>query len=54
MENYNWEFVHDTIDNTDTYIESMTNGTFIDDEYYEEDNNKWQTYYEEISEEIEY
>ena len=54
MENYNWEFVNDNIDNTDNYIESMTNGTFIDDEYYSEDNNQWQTYYEEISEEIEY
>jgi len=32
----------------------MTDGTYLDDEYYDEDNNEWENYYHEIRDEIEY
>lgn len=54
MENHNWEYVYDYIADSTDYIESMTEGTYIDDEYYEEENNQWADYYEDISDELEY
>lgn len=53
MESHNWEYVNDHIADSVDYIESMTEGTYIDDEYYDEENNEWQNYYEEIGEIIE-
>lgn len=55
MENFEWEY-YDSADSTADYFDSMTEGTFYEDEYYEEqvDLNNWQDYYNEISDEIEY
>jgi len=54
MTDYKWEFIYDNTDTLDDYDESMTNGTYIDDEYRDDvDDNVWQNYYEEIGEIIE-
>ena len=53
MENYNWEYIYDNIGDNNDYIDSMTDGTYIDDEYYNEENNEWKNYYEEVGEIIE-
>ena len=54
MTDYKWEFIYDNSDTLDGYDESMTNGTYIDDEYRDDvDDNVWQNYYEEIGEIIE-
>ena len=53
MENYNWEYISDSISDTNDYDDYMNNGTYIDDEYGLEEK-EWQDYYQEISEEIEY
>ena len=54
MTDYKWEFIYDNTDTLDGYDESMTNGTYIDDEYRDDvDDNVWQNYYEEIGEIIE-
>ena len=54
MRDYNWEYVNDNIDTLDNYNESMTEGTYLDDEYYDQENNEWENYYHEIQDEIEY
>ena len=39
------------------YVEEMTDGTYLDDEYLHESQQElqdWNNYYEEISDEIEY
>jgi hypothetical protein len=54
MKDYNWEYINDTNGSDIDYIDSMTDGSYLDDEYYDEDNNEWQDYYEEIQDEIEY
>lgn len=47
MKDYQWQYVE--------YENEMNNGTYIDDEYeFEESQNEWLDYYEEIKEEIEY
>ena len=54
MENYNWEYVHDNTNSIDTYIDSMTDGSYIDDQYDNDiDTNEWANYYEEVGEIIE-
>ena len=61
MSDFEWEYYkeyNDTINiGTDSYIDSMTEGTFYEDEdlyNHREDINDWENYYQEISEEIEY
>lgn len=54
MKDYNWEYVNDIISGDIDYSDSMTDGTYLDDEYYDEDNNEWENYYHEIRDEIEY
>ena len=60
MSDFEWEYYkeyNDTIDNSVDYIESMTEGSFYeDDDLYDnrEDLNDWENYYNEISDEIEY
>ena len=51
MENHNWEYINDSISDTNDYDDYMSNGTYIDDEY-ELEEKEWQDYYQEISEEI--
>jgi len=60
MRDFEWEYYKEYNDNTDNsvdYIDSMTEGSFYEDEdLYEhrEDLTDWESYYQEISEEIEY
>lgn len=60
MSDFEWEYYkeyNDTIDNSVDYVDSMTDGSFYEDEdLYDcrQDLNEWQNYYQEISEEIDY
>jgi len=54
MEDYNWEYVDDNIDSSVDYIDSMTESSYLDDIYYEDEKNEWEKYYYQIHEEIEY
>ena len=54
MEDTQWEYVNDNYFNSDDYADSMNDGTYLDDEYYETQDNEWENYYEEICDDIEY
>lgn len=54
MEDYNWEYVDDNIDNLDSYNDSMIKDTDLEDIYYEDEKNEWENYYNKVHEEIEY
>jgi len=56
MEDFQWEY-YDNLDTVDNYNESMTDGSYIEDEEYydrQDDLRDWENYYSEISDEIEY